>query len=132
MAELEEKLNSILSNPQMMQQIMAIAQSFGQQDHPPQESQAQQSPQQSKQVPQPQQKSTPPFGKNEVEMVRRLSSLAQQTGLDRQQQNLIRALQTYLGKDRLGKLEKAMHAAKIAKFASSALDSSGGQLKFGR
>ena len=132
MDELEEKLNTILGNPQLIQQIMSMAQAFGQQNPPAGEPPVQQSPQPAKQAPQPPPKAAPSFGKNEAEMVRRLSSLAQQTGLDRQQQNLIRALQPYLGADRLSKLEKAMQAAKLARFASSALESSGGQLKFGR
>jgi hypothetical protein len=42
MAELEDKIGAVLNNPQLMQQIMSMAQSFGQQNpspqpHPPQE-----------------------------------------------------------------------------------------------
>ena len=45
MSEMEEKLNTVLSDPKMMQQIMAIAQSLGQSPAPPQEtSPAQESP----------------------------------------------------------------------------------------
>ena len=131
MDEIEEKLGAILGNPQIMSQIMSMAQAFNQQNQAIPEPVAPKSQPPKPSPPQPT-KNIPSFGKNEVEMIRRLSNLAQQTGLDRQQQNLIKALQPYLGKDRLGKLEKAMHAAKLAKFASSALDQSSSQLKIGR
>lgn len=131
MDEIEEKLGAILGNPQIMSQIMSMAQAFNQQNQATPEPAAPKSQPPKPSPPQPT-KNIPSFGKNEVEMIRRLSNLAQQTGLDRQQQNLIKALQPYLGKDRLGKLEKAMHAAKLAKFASSALDQSSSQLKIGR
>ena len=131
MDEIEEKLGAILGNPQIMSQIMSMAQAFNQQNQAIPEPVAPKSQPPKPSPPQPT-KNIPSFGKNEMEMIRRLSNLAQQTGLDRQQQNLIKALQPYLGKDRLGKLEKAMHAAKLAKFASSALDQSSSQLKIGR
>ena len=35
MAELEDKLGAVLNNPQLMQQIMSMAQSLGQQSSPP-------------------------------------------------------------------------------------------------
>ena len=133
---MEEKLGSILSNPDLMSQIMTMAQSLSQQNQsgqePPQKSQAPKpTPPPAKPTPQPA-KGAPTFGKNEIEMIRKLSSFSQQAGLDRQQQALLKALNPYLSHDRIGKLEKAMHAAKLAKFASSALEQSGGQLKLGR
>jgi hypothetical protein len=45
---------------------------------------------------------------------------------------LLRALNPYLTRDRLSKLEKAMHAAKMAKFATIALDRAGAHPKNGR
>lgn len=140
MDEMEEKLGSILGNPELMSQIMAMAQTLNQQQaesQPSQEPSTQQSPpsrpkpSQNK-APPAQQKNTPSIGKNEIEMIQKFSALSRQTGLDHQQQALLKALNPYLSHDRLGKLEKAMHAAKLAKFASSALEQSGGQLKFGR
>ena len=125
---IEEKLGSILSNPEMMNTIMTMAQSLGQsQPEPPNQTPAQQP----KPNPSPQ-KTVPPIGKNELEMISRISSLSQQTGLDRQEQALLRALNPYLTRDRLSKLEKAMHAAKMAKFATLALDRTGASLKNGR
>lgn len=125
---IEEKLGSILSNPEMMNTIMTMAQALGQsQPEPPNQTPAQQP----KPNPSPQ-KTVPSIGKNELEMISRISSLSQQTGLDRQEQALLRALNPYLTRDRLSKLEKAMHAAKMARFATLALDRTGASLKNGR
>ena len=131
MEGIEEKLGAVLSNPEMMNTIMSMAKALGQ-------NQATQEPvPQPKQEPQPKptpppQKSPPPLGRNELEMISKISALSQQTGLDRQEQALLKALNPYLSRDRLGKLEKAMHAAKMARFATVALDRSGGALKIGR
>ena len=124
---IEEKLSSILSNPDMMNTIMNMAKALGQSQPEP----APQQPSPAKQPPL-QQKAPPPIGKNELEMISRISSLSQQTGLDRQEQALLRALNPYLTRDRLSKLEKAMHAAKMAKFATIALDRAGAHPKNGR
>ena len=127
MEGIEEKLGSILSNPDMMNTIMNMAKALGQSQPEP----APQQPSPAKQPPL-QQKAPPPIGKNELEMISRISSLSQQTGLDRQEQALLRALNPYLTRDRLSKLEKAMHAAKMAKFATIALDRAGAHPKNGR
>ena len=133
MEGMEEKIGALLSNPELMKSIMTMAQSLGQtppqQEPPP--------PQQQKQA-QPQQRPTSPpksalsIGKNELEMISKISALSQQTGLDRQEQSLLKALNPYLSKDRLEKLEKAMHAAKMAKFATVAFSQPGGAIKSGR
>ena len=139
MEGMEEKLGAILSNPEMMNTIMSMAKALGQsQPQPEQAQQSQASVPQQKQNPpqakqsQPPQKATPPIGRNELEMISRISALSQQTGLDRQEQALLKALTPYLSRDRLSKLEKAMHAAKMARFATVALEQSGGPLKIGR
>ncbi len=105
MDEMQEKLGAILNDPQMMQKIQAMAQSF--QTGP----------------------SGPPPGKADgpgpmlpdidLGMVQRLSSLASQSRIDKREQALLGALGAYLSKERIGKLEKAMKAAKLAKLASS-------------
>ena len=139
MEGMEEKLGAILSNPEMMNTIMSMAKALGQsQPQPEQAQQSQASVPQQKQNPpqakqsQPPQKATPPIGRNELEMISRISALSQQTGLARQEQALLKALNPYLSRDRLSKLEKAMHAAKMARFATVALEQSGGPLKIGR
>ena len=106
MSEMEEKLNSVLGNPQMMQQIMSMAQSMS--------------------SPSPGKAEAPAFQENsfpeiDIATIQKISGLARKSSIDQREQALLRALGAYLSKERISKLEKAMRAAKIAKFASSAL-----------
>lgn len=121
MDEMENKLNSILGNPQMMQQIMAMAQAMGQQDMPKQEEKPPEPPPQ----PKPQSVSTMPAmpSMQDAAMLQRIAGIARQSGIDKNQQALLKALGPYLSRDRITKLERAMRAAKIAAFASTALGS---------
>lgn len=121
MAEMEEKLGAILNNPQLMQQIMTIAQSLGQ-DPPHQE--RQEAPRQAEPV--------PALPNIDLTMVQKLSGLAGQSGIDRNQKALLSALGPYLSRDRVGKLEKAMRAAKMAQLASSFLNQGGLSFLTGR
>ena len=116
MEGMEEKLNAILGNPQMMQQIMSMAQAMGQQEEP-------------KPEPPPQQNNNPGL---DLAMIQKLSGIARQSSIDKNQQNLLRALGPYLSRERITKLEKAMRAAKIAGIASTALAGSGLSLLSGR
>lgn len=104
MSELEEKLNSILSDPQMMSQIQAMANSMGQ------------SQSSGDAV-------TGSFPDIDLGMLAKLSGFARSAGVDNNQQNLLHALSPYLNRDRIGKLERAMRAAKMAKMASGFLAS---------
>lgn len=106
MSEMEEKLGAILGNPQLMQQIMGMAQTLGQSESTP---------------PSPQ----PPPSMPDVDpvMIGKIMSLAGKTNIDRNQKTLLRALEPYLTKERLQKLEKAMRAAKLAGTASTLLQS---------
>ena len=115
MSEMEEKLNSVLSNPQLMQQIMSMAKSLGQSNEPPQE--------------QKQEISLPAM---DLAAIQKLSGLASQSTIDREQQALLKALTPYLHPDRIAKLERAMRAAKMARFASSFLNQGGLSLLTGR
>ena len=110
MEGMEEKLGAILGNPQMMQQIMSMASSLSAQDAPP--------PKQ----PEPQ---LPDF---DPALLQKVMGLAGQMGVDRNQKALLCAMEPYLSKERLTKLEKAMRAAKLANLASTALNS--GALSF--
>ena len=105
MAEMDDKLGAILNNPAMMQQIMSMAQSLGQQAPPPQ--------------PEP----PPGF---DPSMIQNLMQLSTQTGIDNNQQALLTALNPYLPHQRLNKLEKALRAAKLARLASTFLNQGGG------
>lgn len=115
MSEMEDKLGAILGNPQLMQQIMNMAQSLNQ--SPP---------------PQPKQETafqeTPSMPEIDPAMIGKIMSLAGKAGIDRNQKALLCALEPYLPQGRLQKLEKAMRAAKIAGSASGLLQ--GGSIPF--
>jgi len=123
MDNIEERLSSILSDPQMMSQIMSMAQAFGQSQNQPQKQQ-EMPPQQ--QPPKNMQQATPAISSGfDGEMLRKIISAAKQTSVDKNQQSLLKALGPYLSKARIIKLEKAMRAARIAGFAASALNQTG-------
>ena len=117
MDDMESKFNTILGNPEMMQQIMAMAKSLGQPPPPPKgssEPKATQDP--------PKQPEASPLGNIDLSMIQKLSGLASQTTVDANQRFLLKALGPYLSQNRIQKLEKAMRAAKLAQFASAALN----------
>ena len=107
MDDMQNQLNAVLGNPEMMQQIMAMAQNFS----PPPE------------TPPPQ--NAPPAPTPEISlpaldpgMLQKLSGLMGQGGIDKNQQHLLRALSPYISQNRVTKLEKAMQAAKMARLAT--------------
>ena len=104
MEDLENKIGSILENPQLMQQIMSLAQSLGQ-DTAPQEAPAQ-----------PAAVSEP-----DMQLLQKLTGLAGQSSIDKNQKNLLSALSPYISRHRITKLENAMRAAKMARLASTFL-----------
>lgn len=111
MSELDDKLNSILSNPAMMQQIMALAQTLNQSDS------QQQKP---NPAPPPQQPAESPLNEPSLNpnLLSKVATLMQRGSIDKNQESLLRALSPYLSKQKLQKLERAMHAAKMAGVAS--------------
>lgn len=112
MDNLEEKLGSILNNPDMMRQIMSMAQSFGQ-------------PQQE---PEPLKQESSSMPDLDPMKLQQMMSLVGQTGIDSEQKALLKALTPYLTEQRIRKLERAMKAAKLANLATSLLGS--GALQF--
>ena len=106
MAEFEEKLQSILGNPELMGQIMSMAGSLNQPPPPPQ--------------PQPGQGL--PFDPGAMAG---MMELLKATQLEPRQRQLIQALRGFVPDDRLVRLEKAMQASLIARFASSAMNRGG-------
>ena len=104
MAEFEDKLSSILGNPELMGQIMSMAGSLNQQSAPP--------------PPQPQLPFDPGAMAGMMQML-------QATQLEPRQRNLIHALRGFVPDDRLVRLEKAMQASLIARFASTAMNREG-------
>ena len=100
MEGMEEKLGAILGNPQMMQQIMALAQSMGSSSPPPEP--------------------TKPQGPDTA-MVQKIMTALQSSGVDCNQRALLDALEPYLTRDRISRLERAMRAAKLAGMATAFL-----------
>ena len=102
MDNLESGLQSILGNPQMMEQIMSIAQNFQAESAP--------APPQAEGLPE-----------LDLATIQKITSIVGQTGIDNQQKALLQALRPYLSGHRIQKLEKAMRAAKLAGMASTFL-----------
>ena len=109
MAEFEDKLNSILSNPDLMGQIMAMAGSMNQQPPPPP-------------PPQPTGFGGMPFDPGAMAG---MMQMLKATQLEPKQRQLVQALRCFVPDDRLVRLEKAMQASLIAKFASAAMNQGG-------
>ncbi len=120
MSELEEKLGSVLNNPQLMQQIMSMAQSLG--------AVQSQKPEENKQ-PEP---SPAPLPSLDPKLLQGLAGMARNNGVDQNQEALLHALSPYLSRDRVSKLERAMRAARMAGAASAFVNAGGLQLLTGR
>ena len=121
MDDMQNQMNALLGNPEMMQKIMAMAQSLGQSQGNDQQAA-------------PQKQEQPGFTMPDIDlsMVQKLSGLAGQSNIDNNQRTLLRALTPYLARERISKLEKAMRAAKMANIASAFLGQSGFQFNTGR
>ena len=112
MAEFDDKLNSILSNPQMMQQIMNLAGSL-QQSQPS--------------APAPPPPATPAGLPFDPGAMQGMLELLRRTQPDRRQQDLLGAMGAYIPGDKLSRLSRAMQASRIAKYAVAALNRQGGK-----
>ncbi len=110
MAEFEEKLSSILSNPELMGQIMSMAGSLNQQQSAPPP------------PPPPTNFGSMPFDPGAMAG---MMQMLKATQLEPKQRQLIQALRGFVPEDRLVRLEKAMQASLIAKFASAAMNQGG-------
>lgn len=125
MAEFDEKLNSILSNPDAMSQIMQLAQSLGggggapgPQSGGPPPGGPEPPPQQPSWGPPP-----PPAGGGNLlsslaggmdpKLLSRLLPLIQEMGGDSNARNLLYALRPYLRSDRQEKVERALQLARL-------------------
>ncbi len=111
MSELEQRLNAMLSNPQLMQQIASMAQAMGGETQNPASEQKEQP--------------GPSFDP-------KLMQAIGQPGIDSNQKQLLQALSPYLSTYRVQKLERAMHAARLAGAASVFLNAGGLQMLTGR
>ena len=112
MEDMQAQMGAILNDPEMMQKIMAMAQSLG--GNPQQEQRREPPPAKAPELP-----------NIDPGMLQRLSGLAGQSSIDKDQKTLLHALGPYLKQDRIQKLEKAMRAAKMARLASSMIGQPG-------
>ena len=117
MSELEERLNTILSNPQLMQQIASMAQAMG----------GQSSAESAEQKEQPSASTA-----WDPKLLQTMAQTIGQTGIDGNQKALLHALGPFLSGYRLQKLERAMQAARLAGAASAFLNAGGLQMLTGR
>ena len=121
MAEFDEKLNSILSNPEAMSQIMQLAQSLGgggegaPQPGPQQSPPAWSAETQSPPGPPPQNPLSALAGGLDPGLITRLLPLIQELGgqRDSNARNLLYALRPYLRQDRQEKVERALQLARL-------------------
>lgn len=103
--DMENMLQSVLGNPEAMEKIMAMAQSLGASQPPPQQEESS-------------------FEMPDMEMIQKMASLAGQSSIDPNQRALIAALRPYIGPHRLRRLERAMQAAKMAGLATGLMQKS--------
>lgn len=107
MAELEDQINSILSNPDMMKTIMSMAGSLGTQKvsspPPPQQTPA---------------NDPLPF---DPAAMQGMMELLRGTQLEKRQQELLRALSAWLPGEKVTRLQKAMQASRVARYATAAM-----------
>lgn len=110
MDDIQAQMGAILNDPQMMQKIAAMAQSMQMSSPPPAEEKA------------PENFEIPNI---DIGLIQKLSGFASQSGIDKNQKNLLSALGPYLQQERIGKLERAMRAAKMARLATTVFSQSG-------
>ena len=103
MADFSEMLNGILSNPQAMQQMMALAQSLGLQGQGGQ-------PQQSAPTPPPPPPQLPqqPSQPDPMQLLQGFLQMSKQMGGDERQLALFQALKPFVRPDRAEKLDRAI------------------------
>ena len=109
MDDMEAKLGAILGNPDMMAQIMSMAQQLGGGTPPPPP------------APEPKMPGLPED--LDMGMLMKIAGMANSASIDNHQRTLLAALRPYLVAERIVKLEKAMRAAKLAGMASQLLGS---------
>lgn len=104
MEELDKQLNDILGNPNLMQQIMNLANQMNTAAPAAPSADTAETP--------------PPAPMIDSNAIRSISNILSHAGTDKNQQALLNALRPYVSRDKITKLEKAMQAAKMAQLAS--------------
>ncbi len=115
MDDIQSQMSAVLQNPDMMEKIMAMAQSLSQGQGPPQ--------------PEPEKQG---FSMPDIDFatIQKISRFLGKSNVDTNQRTLLNALSPYLSHERISKLEKAMRAARLASAVTPLLSGSG--LPFGR
>lgn len=111
MADFNEMLTQVLSNPQAVSQIQALAQNLGLQN----------------QSPAPPKQEHTPHGQDPMELMRGLLQLSRQSSGDEKQIALFQALKPFVRPERAAKLDKAIQVARISRLAGNALQTLGPQ-----
>lgn len=122
MAEMTDILSRVMSDPNAMKQISALAQSLGLQNAP-----ASPPPQPAPKPPAP--PAAPP---DAVRLMNNLLQMSSRMGGDERQLALIRALKPFLRPERAAKLDMAIQVARMSRLAGSSLQSLSGQMGGGR
>ena len=112
MENMEQAIEGVLSNPDLMQKIMGMAQALG---GPPGASEPSKEEQTQDEIP----SLTP-----DLSQMARIGSMLSKANIDSDQQNLLSALSPYMSSPHIGKLKRAMQAARLAELATSMLGSS--------
>lgn len=120
MDDMTSQINTILNNPEMMQKIMNLANSMG--GNSGEENRS----------PAPQEPPAASFPDIDFSVMQKLAGFAGKANIDSNQRSLLKALTPYLSKDRIGRLERAMRAAKLAGMASVLLGNTSSPFRAGR
>ncbi len=119
MDDLEQKIQSVLSDPEQMQQVLNMARALGvsiPESEEPKAREQETSP--------PEQNISPQVGVDTLSEP--VSQLLQQAGkLEKRQENLLNALKPFLKPNRREKIDRAMQVARLSHLAGYALRSRG-------
>lgn len=119
MDDLEQKIQSVLSDPEQMQQVLNMARALGVSIPESGEPKARE-----QETPLPEQDIPPQAGVDALSEP--VSQLLQQAGkLEKRQENLLNALKPFLKPNRREKIDRAMQVARLSHLAGYALRSRG-------
>ncbi len=119
MDDLEQKIQSVLSDPEQMQQVLNMARALGV-SIPEREA-----PKAREQETSPPEQNIPPQAGVDA-LSEPVSQLLQQAGkLEKRQENLLNALKPFLKPNRREKIDRAMQVARLSHLAGYALRSRG-------
>ena len=119
MEDLQQTLNRVLSDPEQMAQLRAMAESLGLTDAAPKEPAGPQAAAGSDRTPGEGGSPGSGFPGPDAEMLRRL--IGSVSSLSGSEEGVLRALRPTLGPDKQGKIDRALQAARISRLAGQFL-----------